>query len=109
MSERSKFDQFEMYVRAQRFAEAAAVLLEYCRVGSISQIEAVLATAFMYERGKLDFSKVSGPGRKSVENAIERLKTESQSAAHHDLDRRRQHNQSLKPKNAKDGRHRQRF
>lgn len=106
MSENEQYRVFEQLVRRQRFAEAAAILLEYCSIGSAEQIEAVLKAANEASSRWLDFSKIKGPGSKSVENAIQRLRhpPKHQKEKHE----RRNHNLGLKPKTDKDGRHKRR-
>lgn len=106
MTESENYRAFELLIRRQRFVEAAQVLLEYCSIGSEAQIAAVLQAAYHLTNQTLDFSQTKGPGSKSVENAIQRLRHPPKPVLekHH----RRNHNLSLKPKTEKDGRHKRR-
>ncbi len=103
MTESEQHRSFELLIRRQRFVEAARILLEFCSIGSESQIAAVLEAAYLNANQTLDFSKVKGTGSKSVENAIQRLRHPPKLQP--EKTHRRNHNLSLKPKNQKDGRH----
>lgn len=107
MVENEQYRVFEQMTRQRRFAEAAKILLEYCPVCNEEQIVAVLTAAYVESLRGFDFSKIKGPGSKSVENAIQRMR-HPHHHDHPDKKERRNHNLSLKPKNAKDGRHKRR-
>lgn len=104
--ENEQYRSFELLIRRQRFAEAAQILIQFSSIGSEAQIAAVLEAAYHATNQTLDFSQTKGAGRKSVENAIQRLRHAPH--AHSEKHDRRNHNLSLKPINQKDGRHKKR-
>lgn len=106
MNENQQYRAFELLVRRQRFVEAAQILAEYCYVCSEAQIAAVLQAAYLHSNHTLDFSQTKGAGSKSVENAIQRLRHPPKPKL--EKHERRNQNLNLKPKNAKDGRHKRR-
>lgn len=107
MQENQPRVDFENYIRVKNFQKAAEILVAFCHDVTLETITQILTAAYVVGYG-LKFDQVPTklkPRRRRVENAVRRLNQLQE--PDHDKAKRRKSNISLRPKNLKDGKHKQ--